>query len=206
MLHGSGELADGWLTGAYTAAFVGMAISSGFGIVLPNARTNYVVDGYFYPRWESETQLNPDVDFINDIIDKLVPYYNQSVTIEKRIDKIFLLGGSSGGMMASRIALQRRDIAGLVILNGANADQVTLDEQTIVFTDANVIIPAGHCPTLIVASTFDDLLPMANRMVYAEKLFDAGVSVERIVFDGGDHGWNAWAVGFHKDIVGWLRR
>ncbi|MFI3136133.1 MAG: hypothetical protein QX197_05080 [Methylococcaceae bacterium] len=108
--------------------------------------------------------------------------------------------------MASRIALERRDIAGLVVLNGANADQVTLDKQTIVFTDANVIIPTWHCPTLIVASTSDDLLPIANKMVYAEKLFDTGISVERFVFEGGDHGWNAWLVGFHKDVVGWLRR
>ncbi|MFI3136134.1 MAG: hypothetical protein QX197_05085 [Methylococcaceae bacterium] len=96
MFHGSAQLANGWLTGTYTAAFISMAISSGFGIVLPNARTNYVVGGYFYPRWESETKLNPDVDFINDIIDKLVPFYNQSVTSEKTIKKIFLLGGVIG--------------------------------------------------------------------------------------------------------------
>jgi poly(3-hydroxybutyrate) depolymerase len=182
--------------------------SKGYILCIPSARSDFGNPG-FKPRWESENSNNNDIDYINYITDTVVGEYNKANEIKIDTDSIYLIGGSSGGSMASRMALVNpTKYKGIVIVNALNADQIGIMDDGInsklLFDSSKIKIPKNHPRTLLIASTIDSILPLQERINFYNKLYESSIDVSYKLHPHGNHGWGDWMLDFHDHMVDWM--
>ena len=207
LLHGATGTPEGLLDDLYTKEFIDILTSTGYGVVLPAARPDFG-EPPFYRRWESENVSNPDIDYLRHIMINIKNSYNQAVPEEKKIKSEIIMGGSSGAVMASRMALTEDYICGLVVFNGGNADQLYLDASGTISYNDNFIIPGSHPPTINVVSAFDNIIDLNKKIDFSTKLQAAGVPNRLLQSVGGTHNWGDWVREFYPTIMGdlaWVR-
>lgn len=196
--HGATGNAQGLLNDAPTADMIQKMFDAGFLVILPEARQDFIL-GPYTASWESNTVTNPDTQFIDWIM-----------TIAKEaipeLKSIYLMGGSNGVSMGSRVAKNHKDIAGLIAINGPDADQYLISASGAVTLNETFSIPATHAPILLITSKKDGLMTFASKQQYIQKARQAGISVMAIVNEYADHNWGEWTMQYHDDIVGWMKK
>lgn len=202
LLHGATGLADSFLQGE-TNNFVTLLTSQGFSAIIPSARQTFARGTSGFPRWESESAGKDDSKFFQYLISVLVPSYNQQNSGDT-IDKVFILGGSSGAVMASRAALEVEGVAGIVMQNGVSATQARLVNDVLVL-DGPISVPNNHPPTLLVSSTIDSILPLANKTAFYNALVAHSIPAQHLIHPSGSHDWNTWTAEYHQTIINWMK-
>ncbi|NOT84176.1 MAG: hypothetical protein HOP02_05185 [Methylococcaceae bacterium] len=196
--HGAQGNAQVLINDAPTADIIQKMLDAGFLVVLPEARQDFKV-GPYIASWESNTETNPDTKYVDWIIDT----GRQALP---QLKEFYLMGGSNGVSMASRIAKNHQDIAGMVAMNGLDADQFSVNPDGSLVTNDTFSIPVKHAPILMISSKQDGLMSFASQQKYLKKARQAGVSSMVIVNEDADHNWGEWTIQYHDDIVGWLRK
>lgn len=196
--HGALGYAEVLLKDAPTADIIQKMLDAGFLVVLPEARQNFIL-GPYWAAWESTTASNPDTQFIDWIIDTARQALPQ-------LKDVYVMGGSNGVSMASRIAKNHRDLAGLVSMNGLDADQFSIDSKGETLINENFSIPSTHAPVLMISSKQDGMASFNSQQKYLQKIRQAGVSGMAIINETGGHNWGEWTMQYHDDIVGWLKK
>ncbi len=196
--HGALGYAEVLLKDAPTADIIQKMLDAGFLVVLPEARQNFIL-GPYWAAWESTTVNNPDTQFIDWII-------NTARQALPQLKDLYVMGGSNGVSMASRIAKNHRDIAGLVTMNGLDADQFSINAKGEVVISDNFTITATHAPVLMISSKQDEMASFDSQQKYLKKIRQAGVSAMMIINETASHNWGEWTMQYHDDIVGWLKK
>ncbi|MCX7088413.1 MAG: hypothetical protein NTV00_10210 [Methylococcales bacterium] len=196
--HGAQGNAQVLLDNAPTADIIQRMLDAGFLVVLPEARQSFKVGAYL-ASWESSTVTNPDTHFVDWIMDTARQALPQ-------LKDIYLMGGSNGVSMASRIAKNHPEVAGLVAMNGLDADQLSVDANGVLMTNDTFTIPATHAPMLMISSKQDGMLSFVDQQKYLKKARLAGISVMVFINETAGHNWGEWTEQYHDDIVGWLKK
>jgi hypothetical protein len=183
-------------------------LSQGFVIVYPEAREDFCKGQTYYPRFEPETNLNADVGLVNSIIHDIgkVLYENFFsrlwFTLFGDTPKYYVMGGSSGGMMASRMANSRVDLSGMVVVNSINCNGAVIEGDKLTFTPDSLQVAPFHCKTLMVSSINDAIFRYEDKVRYAAALGD---KCTHLIEAGGEHNWSSWTVKYHDDIMKFLK-
>ncbi len=196
--HGSQSNAEVLLRDAPTADIIQKMLDAGFLVILPESRQDFFL-GHYKASWESTTVSNPDTMFIDWIMDT-------SREILPQLKEIYLMGGGNGVLMSSRMAKNHQDIAGIVSMNGLDADQVVVDLTGNISINENFSITSTHAPILMISTKQDEMALFKDQQIYFDKVKQAGVSAMMIVDETGGHNWGEWTMQYHDDIVGWLKK
>ncbi len=171
------------------------------------ARMGYIVVASQYPgvaggTGEDNFGGESDVGSVNDLIDLI------KSTGKVDEERIFLYGGSRGGMMACMVARQRDDIAGATIQSGCGdlalncelrdpsfgemvARRVggTPEELPQAYRDRSPRYWADEisCPLLIIHGKKDERVPFACIQPFLDALDEAGHPYETLIYPDGDH-------------------
>lgn len=195
--HGATGNAQVLLNDAPTADIIQKMLNAGFLVILPEARQNFKV-GPYNASWESNTQTNPDTKYIDWIINAA----RQALPIKE----IYVMGGSNGVSMASRVVKNHTDIAGMVAMNGYDADQFSVNADGSLLTNTTFSIPANHAPLLMISSKGDGAMGFADQQVFLKKVRQAGISAMMIVNETAGHNWGEWTIQYHDDMIGWIKK
>lgn len=189
LLHGAHGTPEQFATEPYVKDFTQMCRAEGWALVAPKSSDKFT--GKFAGRWESETSDNDDVSFISFLVDML---HHQG------IKRIVIVGGSSGGIMATRVA---NLVDGIVMVNALDCEQVYIEDDEIKFRDQ--VSEHIKVPVLSVESSEDVLLPLYNKALMSINYYNLGLPVLSYLHKGGDHCWGEWTSGYHANMIGFIR-
>jgi poly(3-hydroxybutyrate) depolymerase len=211
LMHGAAGQANSMLEGRDMRAFIDELFMQGFGIVLPSSRDinpgNVVLNGVtLKPRWEHEAPgVTNDVLFLDWFIAQK-KIYNADKRNTKKIKKVFIGGGSSGAIMATRYAkLRPSNFDGVLVMNGVGADGAYAVGSNVVFTN-DYTVSSKTPASFNIVSTEDVLLPFTNKIAYTNKAREAGVSATDCTIQGGYHQFGDWIKPCMGNLIAWLRR
>jgi poly(3-hydroxybutyrate) depolymerase len=211
ILHGSGGNSNSVIKeGTSTLKLINDILNNGFVVLVPDARSEFGVSP-FKPRWESETDSNNDISFLNYLVSKLPVEYNFSFNPKIDTTKIFLIGGSGGGVFASNLAnkVDNKILAGIVEVNSCDYRRAYLDGNKIIWKDNSVdqSVKTNHPNVLLIFSSTDDIIPLNVKIDRYANLYNdikGRVSYKMNNNEGsikGYHNWDIWTEEFHPDII-----
>lgn len=202
-LHGATGSAQQVVTDTVTQEFLRALTQRGFMLLIPNARSDFAMGQTYYPRWESETANNLDVQFVQYAMNVLVSDYNE--LNKEKIKNVFICGGSSGGFMTTRLATDiTSGIKGIAMINGGFWSQASISNNTLALNNNRITVRSGFPPTLMVSSTVDAIVPIQYKAVCHQALVDAGVDCTNIVDSYGQHEWGDWVRQYNSQIQQWF--
>lgn len=209
-LHGAGENSSTFLSSTTaTYRFADSLVDNGFIVVAPDARSDFGT-APFLPRWESENDNNPDVALIIHIATTMVNEFNNNNTTKIDKDHIFIIGGSSGGLLASRMGLlngSENVLRGIVSVNSSDANVVALKNGNLVFSLDQMDINSRHVHTLLVNSSIDNIFPIESKIEHYAHLYNAIGHGVKFLWDNtpeGSHNWGMWTEELHPAIIDWM--
>lgn len=204
LLHGRGQTAGAWfgeglLSRGDQKLFPPLALKSGMVVIAPEAREPF---GKGIRQWDffhRNLQNSPDLTFFRD----LFQWMEKNTKITFDISRVHGVGISSGGFMASRLALAFPDKwASLIVIAAGNADSFPqipsfpLDSKAL-----GSEISTQHPPTLIIHGAGDRIVPFVYGERYFQDLKQAGIKTEMLVIPEGGH---QWPTQFHENMIKWL--
>jgi poly(3-hydroxybutyrate) depolymerase len=211
LMHGAGGQANSMLEDASMRAFVNTLFNAGFGVVLPSSRDinpgNVVLNGVVLkPRWEHEAPgVTNDVLFLDWFIAQKNEF-NKNPSNKIKIRKVFIGGGSSGAIMATKYAkLRPLNFDGVLMINGAGADGAWAVNGNVIFSN-DYTVSSKTPASFNIATTEDVLLPYENKIAYTDNARAAGVSATDCTVTGGYHQFGSWIDQCMPNLIAWLRR
>jgi pimeloyl-ACP methyl ester carboxylesterase len=176
----------------HQARTVEALLAAGFAVLTPEARSGGALywDTNQAP-WNVAWSTSPDAA----LIDALWAAMADGTFGPLDLDRVVVGGLSSGGYMASRLALARpTSLRGIVVTGASYA------------TCAGplcVVGPIGdnHPPALFLHGDADSVVPVSTMRPYARALREAGVDTRVVVAEGWGHGWLPRSPG---EVVAWV--
>ncbi|MEL6348544.1 MAG: alpha/beta hydrolase-fold protein [Myxococcota bacterium] len=189
----SAEAAD--LFGEYTQARVTAALlDAGFAVLAPEA------DPPAAKYWDTNQPLysgrwtdSPD----HQLMIALFAQIEAGAFGPLDAQQMFAMGLSSGGYMASRMAVAYPDRFERIAV--ASASYATCAGPVCVIPS----LSAEHPPTLLMHGSFDAIVPLWTARLYDDRLTAAGAISRLVVVDGEGH---AWIEDSPDQVVDWFRR
>lgn len=188
----------------HESMFIQQLSEAGFVVIAPTA--NQIVPYFLFPSvtaWEANIapysqsfQRSRDFALSKHLFSNL----NEIVNLTVDYENIFLAGFSSGGYMASRLALEpdfADKIRGLIIHSASYG--TCIGSQCSVPRD----LPEWHPPTLLVSNKDDSIVPHRTVELYLNRLERNNIPAQTVFSESGDHAWNA---DHPQQIVEWTRQ
>lgn len=206
--HGTNDPADKffdyWYWSAVDNAFGGYyetktvqgLLDAGFAVLAPKARvraggiywdTN--VAPYAYD-WASA----PDGAFMEQLFEEI----DAGTFGPLDTDRQYAMGLSSGGYMASRLAVAYPDQMQAIALQSASYATCISALCSVTASD----LPDDHAPTLLMAGYWDTIVPLTTISAYADALDDDGTPVELHVVGSASHQWTSSSPGW---VLAWFQ-
>jgi predicted esterase len=208
-LHGSRGTPTHLRNDPITAGLINTLQENGFTVITPAADMSKHTASKYWPRWTSENDDNGDVKllkrFINDAAYIIYPNFWQRIKnkLFGPSIKVSIIGGSSGGIMASRMAqCYGHKLHKIVMVNGLHCDSIALVNDQIIIDNSRINIADRHPITMLINSTIDDLFPLASKIAYANALGD---KAHRRTCAEGTHNWGKWTEIYHNHILWFLQ-
>jgi poly(3-hydroxyoctanoate) depolymerase len=188
---------------ANESRFIQKLVEAGFVVVAPNA--NRIVPYYVLPAvsaWEANIspysrnfENSRDFQLTAHLLDSLPDIIGSAADT----NRIFLAGFSSGGYMASRLALEpsiASRIRGLVVHSASYGHCV--GNQCSIPSE----LPEWHPETLLIANKDDSVVPFYTVEMYEKRLKKNNIATETLFSEEGEHAWND----HHPDLIfDWMK-
>jgi poly(3-hydroxybutyrate) depolymerase len=194
VLHGSAQNSTAWFEGNPQGDFVKMAIDQGYAIIAPEALSPFCPA---FKQWDFR-ENSSDIGFFDDIF--------KWIGLREDLDseRIYVIGISVGGFMASRLAHHYgSDIKAVAIHSAGNADNVVAVPQSC-FMQYNYnlsYIKPDHARTLLIHGTNDTIVPFEMSLYYYYSLKQGGRGAVLVPQLGEDH---YWFDTYNGVILGWF--
>ena len=144
------------------------------------------------PRWSQDWAASPDAALMDALLDGLA----QDTFGPADLDALYAVGISSGGYMASRMAISYPGMFQRLAI--ASASYATCAGVLCRRPDD---LPPDHPPTLFLHGGLDAVVPIWTMFAYRDALEEAGVEVDTEIRPLAGHGWTKDAP---EAVVGWL--
>ena len=166
-------------------AFARRALELGYAVVAPNPTTPRCEGVYQWDYTETDPNRSDNL-FLKRVID----WIKSGKDFPVRKDRIYVVGISSGGFMASRLAqLFADDIAKVVIRSAGNANDMSIEGRRCIPVWGGPHEVKRHPPTMLIHGVRDRLVPVRMSDQYEASLKRAGVEVVYIRAAGKGHRW-----------------
>jgi predicted esterase/predicted secreted protein len=205
LLHGRGQTPGVWFGEGLLAQgdqklFPPLILESGLVVMAPEALEPFEKG---IRQWDFFHKILPnskDLTFFN----ALFQWMQGNRDIKFDLSKIYVIGISSGGFMASRLAqVFPENWEGIVVIAAGNADSFPrIPSFPIDNNPLSHKLSSEHPPTLIIHGDKDRIIPFAYGERYYQDLKQAGVNTEMLVMTNEGHRWPAQ---FHENIIQWLQ-
>ncbi len=196
LLHGREQTAGVWFGEGSLASggqryFTSQALACGFAILAPEAGEPF-----------REGDREWDFLLLPDLRSKDLPFFRTLLDGVKKnrfakfdADRIYIVGLSSGGVMASALAQTfGQRIRAIAIISAGRATNPSSSELP-------PGIPPTHPPTLIIYGAKDRRIPLAAAQQYYKELKSAGIKTEILI---GPESHHQWLAKFDKKILEWF--
>ncbi len=184
--------------------FIAQLTEAGFLVIAPTA--NQIVPYLVFPSvmaWEANVvPYSQNFERTRDFaLSKRLLASLENIA-DRPIDRnnIFLAGFSSGGYMASRLALEAEfanKIRGLIIHSASYGTCIA--SQCSIPGD----LPDWHPPTLLVSNKDDSIVPHSTVEMYLSRLKKNEIPTDTIFSNEGDHAWNE---NHPPQILSWTKK
>lgn len=204
LLHGRGQTAGAWfgkglLSRGDQKLFPPLILNAGIVVMAPEALEPF---GKGVKQWDffhRKPEHSGDLAFFQNFFQWMEG--NRKITFD--FSKVYAIGISSGGFMASRLGqVYPEKWAALVVIAAGNADSFPqiptfpLDSKAL-----SNEISFQHPPTLIIHGDKDRIVPFVYGERYFQDLKQAGVKAEMLVVPEGGH---QWPTQFHERMIKWM--
>ncbi len=183
--------------GYYQTKTVQGLLDAGFAVLAPKARLR--AGGIYW-----DTNVAPfafDWDSAPDgaLVERLFDEIEAGTFGPLDVDRKYAMGLSSGGYMASRLAVSYPGEVQAIALQSASY-ATCISSLPCSVTDAD--LPEEHAATLLMAGYWDATVPLYTIDDYAYALEDNGTPVELQVVGNAAHQWTSWSPAW---VLGWFQ-
>ncbi len=175
----------------HESVFIQQLTEVGFVVIAPTA--NQIVPYLIFPSvtaWEANiVPYSQNFERTRDFALSKALFESLETIADRPVDRnnIFLAGFSSGGYMASRLALEAEfanKIRGIIIHSASYG--TCLASQCSIPRD----LPDWHPPTLLVSNKDDSIVPHYTVEMYLSRLEKNKIPTQTLFSNQGDHAWN----------------
>jgi poly(3-hydroxyoctanoate) depolymerase len=182
--------------GYYQTKTVQGLLDAGFAVLAPKARLR--VGGTYWDTNVAPYALDWDSAPDGALVERLFDEIAAGTFGPLDPDLKYAMGLSSGGYMASRLAVEYPgEIQAIALQSASYATCISSLPCTV--TDAN--LPEEHAPTLLMAGYWDAIVPLYTIDAYADALEDNGTPVDLHVVGSASHQWTSSSPGW---VLGWF--
>jgi poly(3-hydroxybutyrate) depolymerase len=188
---------DNLYGGYYETKTVQGLLDAGFAVLAPKAR---VRAGSIYwdtniPPYATDWDSSPDGAFVERLFDEI----EAGTFGPLNVDRKYAMGLSSGGYMASRLAVSYPgEIQGIALQSASYATCISSLPCDVSDED----LPEEHAATLLMAGYWDAIVPLYTINDYFYALEDNGTPAELHVVGYASHQWTSSSPGW---VLGWFQ-
>ncbi|MCX4241704.1 dienelactone hydrolase family protein [Paraliomyxa miuraensis] len=187
---------DNLFGGYYQLKTVQGLLDHGFAVIAPKAlvRAGGIYWDTNIPPYDTDWESAPDAELMERLFDEIAAGTLGPLDPGRQ----YAMGLSSGGYMASRLAVDYPDQMKAVALQSASYAACISTLCSVSAED----IPEDHSPTLLMAGYWDGIVPLYTIEGYEDALVEAGVDVELKVVNNASHQWTSHSPGW---VLAWFQ-
>lgn len=183
--------------GYYQTKTVQALLDAGFAVLAPKAQVRL---GSIYwdtniPPYATNWDSAPDGALVERLFDEIEAGTFGPLDPERK----YAMGLSSGGYMASRLAVEYPgEIQAIALQSASYATCISSLPCTVTTND----LPEEHAATLLMAGYWDGIVPLYTITEYADALEDNGTPAELKVVGSASHQWTSSSPGW---VLAWFQ-
>lgn len=183
--------------GYYQTKTVQALLDSGFAVLAPKAllRTGGIYWDTNIPPYATDWDSSPDGALVERLFDEIEAGSFGPLNADRK----YAMGLSSGGYMASRLAVSYPGEMQAVALQSASYATCM---SSLPCTVAAEDLPEEHAATLLMAGYWDAIVPLYTIDAYLDALDDNGTPAELEVVGNAAHQWTSWSPGW---VLAWFQ-